>query len=249
MRTFGALTRRAALRLLAGITATLLQVFTRPLRARAAPGAEPDYYSDTDFVGKTKAGRFQKFYINYWKSMRRIDPRTWTLRIDGLCQQPMTLTLKDIQSFPKKSQTSRLKCVECWSAKAEWSGFHFSELIQRAQPHGEAVGVLFHCADNYKEYLSLDDLRHPRTLMVTDMDDAPLVDEHGFPLRIIAPSKYGYKNPKSILRIEFVSETTYGTWSKIGPYSTDGTILPGTDHPLDFGKQPRRISGGEITDY
>ncbi|MDH5459222.1 MAG: hypothetical protein OEY26_10965, partial [Nitrospinota bacterium] len=65
----------------------------------------------------------------------------------------------------------------------------------------------------------------------------------------IVPSKYGYKNPKAIVKIEYVSELQYGTWSKIGPYSPDGTILPGTDHPLDLGKTPHRISGGEITDY
>jgi hypothetical protein len=51
------------------------------------------------------------------------------------------------------------------------------------------------------------------------------------------------------VKIEYVSDLQYGTWSKIGPYSPDGTILPGTDHPLDLGKTPHRISGGEITGY
>ena len=115
-------------------------------------------------------------------------------------------------------------------------------------PKPEATGVVFHCGDNYAEHLSLEDLNHPRTLLVTHMNGAPLSDEHGFPMRVIAPSKYGYKNPKAIVKIEYVSETQYGTWSKIGPYSPDGTILPGTDHPLDRGKIPRRISGGEIPD-
>ncbi|NIQ01475.1 MAG: molybdopterin-dependent oxidoreductase, partial [Nitrospinaceae bacterium] len=60
----------------------------------------------------------------------------------------------------------------------------------------------------------------------------PLTDEHGFPLRVIIPFKYGYKNPKAILKMEYVAEPRPGTWSRIGPYSRDGTILPGTDHPL-----------------
>ena len=81
------------------------------------------------------------------------------------------------------------------------------------------------------------------------MNGKPLTDEHGFPLRVIVPFKYGYKNPKAILKMEFVSNFQAGTWSKIGAYSMDGTILPGTDHPLDFGKRPRRIPGGEILDY
>jgi len=49
--------------------------------------------------------------------------------------------------------------------------------------------------------------------------------------------------------MEYVAEPVYAPWSKTGAYSPDGTILPGTDHPLDFGKKPHRIPGGEITGY
>ena len=45
---------------------------------------------------------------------------------------------------------------------------------------------------------------------------------------MIVPFKYGYKNPKAILRMKFVDTLVYGTWSKIGPYFPDGTILPVT---------------------
>ena len=211
--------------------------------------ADQDYFTGTDFVGKTRAGKFKQFYINYWKPLRRIQAKNWTLKVSGLCDRPKTFTLGQLKNLPLATQTSRMKCVECWSAKAEWSGFHFSELMKLCPPKPQATGVVFHCGDVYKEHLSLEDLQHPRTLMVTQMDGAPLSDEHGFPLRVIAPSKYGYKNPKAIVKIEYVSELQYGTWSKIGPYSPDGTILPGTDHPLDFGRTPRRISGGEIISY
>ena len=86
-------------------------------------------------------------------------------------------------------------------------------------------------------------------MLAHTMNDKPLSDAHGFPLRLIAPAKYGYKNPKAILEMEYVAEQQAGTWSKIGPYSPDGTILPGTDHPLEYGQKARRIPGGEITDY
>ncbi|CAI2717439.1 molybdopterin-dependent oxidoreductase [Nitrospina watsonii] len=245
MRAFGRLTRRRFFKITGGL-ATLIAGLVRP---HPAATQEVDYFEGTDFVGKTRAGRHREFYINYWQPMRRIDPATWTLTLDGLTERPATLSIKDLKTFPAKSMDSRLKCVECWSARATWTGFPFSELEKLAPPKPEAVGVLFHCADEYKEYLSLDALRHARTLLVTHMNNAPLTDEHGFPLRVICPFKYGYKNPKAILRMEYVDRVTYGTWSKIGPYSPDGTILPGTDHPLEFGKQPRRIPGGEIFDY
>ncbi len=216
---------------------------------RLGRGAEIDYFSGTDFVGKNRAGKFKQFYINFWKPHRRIQAERWSLEITGLCRQPGRYTLDDLLRLTAHEQESRLKCVECWSAKARWSGFPFSEIERLAEPMEEAVGVAFHCADEYVEHLTLETLRHPRTLMATHMNGAPLPDEHGFPLRVIAPMKYGYKNPKSILKIEFVSQEVWGTWSKIGPYSTDGTILPGTDHPLEYNKEPRRIAGGEIRHY
>jgi DMSO/TMAO reductase YedYZ molybdopterin-dependent catalytic subunit len=242
MRPFNGINRRSFLVRAFAFCAALVQGWWgRPGSAQA----DPDYFTGTDFVGKTRAGKFKQFYINYWKPLRRIKAEDWTLEVGGLCESPQTFTLDEIKKLPARTQTSRMKCVECWSAKAEWSGFHFSELMKLCPPQPEATGVVFHCGDVYKEHLSLEDLSHPRTLLVTQM----LSDEHGFPLRVTVPSKYGYKNPKAIVKIEYVSELQYGTWSKIGPYSPDGTILPGTDHPLDLGKTPHRISGGEITDY
>ncbi len=247
MRKVDKLTRRSWLvRIGRFFLASLAALLALPRKGLAR---DIDYFSGTDFVGKNRAGKFKKFYINYWKPHRRISADRWSLEVSGLCRRPGRYTLDDLLKIPAREQESRLKCVECWSARAKWSGFSFAELERRVEPMAEAVGVVFYCADAYVEHLSLETLRHPRTLMATHMDSAPLSDEHGFPLRVIAPMKYGYKNPKAILKMEFVSQEVWGTWSKIGPYSPDGTILPGTDHPLEFDKEPRRIAGGEIRNY
>ena len=203
-------------------------------------------FIDNDYVGKTRAGKFKNFYINFWKTMRRIHPETWTLLSDGLCNNPRRFSLEELKALPEITQKSRLKCVECWSAPAEWKGFHYSSFAQLAQPLPSANGAVVYCADDYIEHLSIDTLQQERVLFVYNMNQAPLSDEHGFPLRLIVPFKYGYKNPKSIIRIEWVNDVRYGTWSKIGPYSHDGTILPGYDHPLDQNKIRRRITGGEV---
>jgi methionine sulfoxide reductase catalytic subunit len=232
-------------RFLGAVSLILTEMLVRPSKAKA----DIDHFSGTDFVGKTRAGEHEKFYINYWKPMRRIQPENWTLEITGLCNNPGTFTLKDIKTFHIKTRTSRLKCVECWSARAEWQGFSMADLESKVQPLPEATGVLFHCADTYQEYLPRESLLRSETLLAYNMNGKPLTDEHGFPLRVIVPFKYGYKNPKAILKMEYVSEQKAGTWSKIGPYSMDGTILPGTDHPLEFEKKPRRIPGGEILGY
>ncbi len=213
-----------------------------------AKSSDKDFFEGSDYIGKTRGGDFQKFYVNFWKTMRRIDGNSWQLEIGGLVKNPTRFSLAEVRSLPLKSQISRLKCVECWSAKAEWAGFHISDIESIVQPDKSSTGVLFHCGDNYQEYLERTSLSHPRTLLAYAMDGNSLSDGHGFPLRVIAPFKYGYKNPKAILKMEYVDGTVSGTWSKIGPYSTDGTILPGYDHPLDRGKVKRRIAGGEIFD-
>ena len=243
MRQIGKLTRRFFLQGgLATVALLLWNGFRGPTKAWAA-----DPFSGTNFVGKTREGKHSSFYINFWKPMRRINPETWTLKISGLCETSKTFTLGELRALPMRSQSSRLKCVECWSARAEWGGFSPKELEPMVRPHASAQGVVFHCGDEYKEYLPLEALHQDRVLLAHTMNGAPLSDAHGFPLRLIAPAKYGYKNPKAILEMEYVDEQQVGTWSKIGPYSPDGTILPGWDHPLEYGKEARRIPGGEIT--
>lgn len=245
MRAIKKISRRSFLgRLLLAAGSVVLGLFGFPRRART----DTDYFAGTGFVGKTREGPHEKFYINFFKPMRRIDATQWQLRISGLCENPRNFSLNELKALSQKNQVSRLKCVECWSAKAEWRGFHISEIEAIVRPKPEAGGVVFRCADTYVEHLLREDLNHERTLLAYHMDGAALTDEHGFPLRIVIPSKYGYKNPKAILEMEYVAGAEPGTWSKIGPYSTDGTILPGYDHPLDRGKIRRRISGGEIFD-
>jgi len=244
MRVFTTLSRRYFIRrILLGLAALGL-----PLLRPGTPHAALNFWRSSEYVGKTRDGRYKDFYIQYYKSFKRIDGDAWRLNVTGACENPQVLTLETLKAFPRKKQVSRLKCVECWSAKAEWEGFAMADLDALVRPRPEAVGLLFHCADSYIEYLPLEDLRHARTLWVHRMNGEPLSDEHGFPLRMIVPFKYGYKNPKAIVAVEYLSQADRGTWNRIGPYSVDGTILPGYDHPLDRGKQRRRISGGEIFD-
>ena len=241
----GGVNRRTFLRrLLVSFLTSALAALGFPHMARAGS----DYFAGTDFVGKTRAGRYRKFYINYFKPMRRLKLAAWKLRVHGLCANPREFTLDELRALPARTQVSRLKCVECWSAKAEWRGFHFSALEEIVRPSPQAGGVVLRCADTYVEHLDRETLNRQRALLVYSMNGAPLTHEHGFPLRAIVPFKYGYKNPKAIVEIEYVARSQYGTWSKLGPYSTDGTILPGYDHPLDRGKKRRRIAGGEIFD-
>lgn len=88
-------------------------------------------------------------------------------------------------------------------------------------------------------------------MLCLEMAGEPLTDQHGAPLRLAAPSKYGYKSAKLIARITFVEAGKGSMARDIGPYySPTGEILPGYDHPLDLGPGTRdRIPGREIVAY
>ena len=92
--------------------------------------------------------------------------------------------------------------------------------------------MVFHCGDEYKEYLSLEALNQGWCLLLHSMKGEPLSDVHEFTLRLIVPSKYGFKYPKAVLKMEYVEEQQAGTWSKIGPYPVDASMLARWDHPL-----------------
>lgn len=187
------------------------------------------------------------FYIRFYRPFEAVDSSAWTLNIDGLCETPQTLSFSDLYKLPKVTQVSRLKCVECWSAKARWSGFEPRALFEMALPLNTAKFLYFYSADGYCEYISLADLLRPRVLFAYEMNGEPLPDEHGAPLRLIMPFKYGYKSVKAITKLTFVDKDGDGYWSAHG-YSRDATILPGEDFPLDIG-EPRTIKKPGELDY
>ena len=180
------------------------------------------------------------FYIRFIKPIRPVDPATWTLKVGGLCERPRTLSLADIKGLPKATQVSRMKCVESWSSKAKWGGFRAKALFDLVRPASQAKHLYFYSADDYYEYISLEELLKPRVIFAYEMNDGPLPPEYGGPLRLLMPSKYGYKSVKTIMRLEFLEKGGTGYWSKYG-YSKDATIEPGTDHALDL-KEYRRIT-------
>lgn len=187
------------------------------------------------------------FYVRFYKPFRPVDIIKWRLKVDGLCDKPQTFDIAALKNLKNASQISRMKCVECWSAKAKWTGFRPKTLFDIVKPKSEAMFLYIHSADDYYEYIPMDVLLHSRTLFVYYMNDKPLPDEHGAPLRLIIPSKYGYKSIKTIVRLEFVSKSGVGYWSQFG-YSQDATIQPGEDYPLDIGKTIEIKKTGEL-DY
>ncbi len=191
------------------------------------------------------------FRIMWYSPVPPIDKQSYRLSVGGMVARPLRFTLDRLSAYPKFEQSSRLKCVQCWSARTDWGGFRFEELIEEVKPLSGATAVRIDCADKWYEYMSLQEMAEPGVMLCLEMAGKPLTDQHGAPLRLLAPSKYGYKSAKLVTRITFVEAGGGSMACDIGPYySPSGDILAGYDHPLDLGANVRKkIPGGEIVAY
>lgn len=182
------------------------------------------------------------------KHAHRLRTRPWTLTIDGEVKTARTFGIEDILKWaPLEERIYRMRCVEGWSAVIPWAGFSLNELIKRVEPTGNAKFVEFwSLADPeqmpyvrlplldwpYVEALRLDEARHPLTLLALGMYGEIMPKQNGAPLRLVVPWKYGFKGPKSIVRIRFVEKQTSTTWMKSGPeeYGFYSNVNPDVPH-------------------
>ncbi|GGF27814.1 molybdopterin oxidoreductase [Aliidongia dinghuensis] len=143
----------------------------------------------------------------------------WRLKVDGLVEQELSLSLEELRALPARTQITRHDCVEGWSGIGKWTGVPLSEILSRASVRPEARFVVFHCADalddgggfwvdpesiRYYESIDLIDAAHPQTILAYDMNDKPLTVPHGAPLRLRLERQLGYKMAKYLMRIELV---------------------------------------------
>ena len=122
------------------------------------------------------------FRLMWYSPVPALDPATYQLKIHGMVDKPVVLSLGDLRKLPHESQDSRMKCVQCWSARTTWGGFRFGHLLEVAKPTKGAKAVRFDCADKWYEYFNIEDLLSPRVLLATEMAGKPLADRHGAPL-------------------------------------------------------------------
>lgn len=179
------------------------------------------------------------------------DLRTWELTVTGLAAQILRLKAADLERLPRIAQSSRLKCVQCWSGRVRWEGFRAQELMKLVRPTPEASWVRIDCADRYFDCVRMEDLLHPRTIFAVAMNGEALSPEHGAPLRLVMPFKYGYRSSKLITKLTLTDAGCQGIVADAWPgyYSPTGNIEAGVDHPFEFPGELRKIAGGEILDY
>jgi DMSO/TMAO reductase YedYZ molybdopterin-dependent catalytic subunit len=168
---------------------------------------------------------------------------TWRLELAGSVRQPRALTLDDIKRLPARTLAVTLECagngrgsmrprypsmpwLEEAVGTAEWTGTPLLHVLDRAGLLAEAVEIAFIGADRgfdrgqehvYGRSLPVDLARSEDVLVVWAMNGAPLLPQHGFPLRLIVPGWYGMASVKWLARIEALPEPFQGV-QQVGSY-------------------------------
>ncbi len=155
----------------------------------------------------------------------------WRLHVGGLAGRTddLVLTFDDIKRLPRTEMTTEFKCIEGWSTIVHWAGVRFSDFAASYAPKNRdgSIGDVVNRPDVLPRYVymatpdekyyvgwDIESILHPQTLLAYEMNGEPLRPEHGAPLRIASPTKYGIKQIKRIGRIDFTDERPRDFWSQ-----------------------------------
>ncbi len=152
-----------------------------------------------------------------WQALAANDFRDFRLKVFGLVDNPLELSLEEMKALGPQSQITMHHCIQGWSGVAQWGGLSLAKLIELAQPQPEAKVCVFYSfgeglyGGDYYDTQSLENAMHPQSLLAYEMNDAPLPPVYGAPLRLRVENQLGYKMVKWIKSIEFVtSEKSVG---------------------------------------
>ncbi len=145
-----------------------------------------------------------------------VDPAAWTLAVEGLVERPGTYALATIASLPKRVMNTRHCCVEGWSIIPRWGGTPLGEFLRMVGADPGAKYVSVECADDYTTSYDMPSALHRQTLLCYEAYDKPLTLPHGAPVRIVIPTKLGYKSAKWVRKLTVTNENTGGYWEDQG---------------------------------
>jgi sulfane dehydrogenase subunit SoxC len=164
-----------------------------------------------------------------------LDPEQWCLEVDGAVERPLRLSLDDLRAREASMSVVTMECAgngralldprplsQPWLLEAvgtaAWSGVPVASILEEAGVHDDAVEVVFTGADrgteggleqHYQRSLPLPELG-PEVMLAYEMNGAPLLPQHGAPLRLLTPGWYGMTNVKWLVRMTVVTDPFTG---------------------------------------
>ncbi|NJD52400.1 MAG: hypothetical protein FIB07_05975 [Candidatus Methanoperedens sp.] len=168
-----------------------------------------------------------RFRIRSIEQNPAFDPDTWKLTIEGLVNTPLNISYNELLRLESEEQISDFHCVEGWSVEnVKWKGVRLKVLFDKAGLKSNAAFATFHSSSGlYSDSLSVKESLEPDVMLAYMMNDEPLPQEQGLPLRLVMPRMFGYKNVKWVNRITLTGIQETGYWERFG-YSIDGVSYP-----------------------
>jgi len=159
----------------------------------------------------------EKWPVLHAGTVPQTDLATWDFKITGEVEEPLTLTYDELQALPQSEITVDIHCVTRWSRfDTSFRGVHWRELAALARPKPSARFVLAQAEQGFTANIPLEALENDESLIAWEADGEPLEAEHGWPLRLVVPSRYFWKSAKWLRGLELLSADQPGFWERYG---------------------------------
>lgn len=161
------------------------------------------------------------FYLTSKGATPHVDRSRWKLTLDGLVRQPSSLTYEQLTAQPRIEKVMTLECISNSVGghaigNAQWTGTLLKPLLERAQPTRHATHAVIYAADGFSTGHPLERLWNEENFLAYGMNSQDLPPNHGYPVRIFIPGKFGMKQPKWVTRIQLVDQAYLGYWERQG---------------------------------
>ncbi len=227
----------------------------------------PKYTLDRELTDEVVAATYNNFYEfsggkQVWRQVSQFQTHPWTVEVRGLVNYPKRFTIEELlKTMPLEERLYRHRCVETWAMAVPWIGFPLKALLDRVEPKNTARFVRFQTFYNpqqaprqqnnypwpYKEGLRIEEAMNELTLLAVGIYGHELPKQHGAPIRLVVPWKYGFKSIKSIVEIELTDTQPATFWNTLVPFEYDfeANVNPNIPHPRWSQATERLLGTGE----
>ena len=158
-----------------------------------------------------------KWPVLHAGSVPSTDLHTWTFRVWGEVEEPVTLTWEEFDALPKTEHVQDIHCVTRWSRfDTSFRGVHWRDLAPLVRPKPSARFAIAHAEQGFTANVPFASLEDDHALLATEANGEPLTAEHGWPLRLVIPGKYFWKSAKWLRGIELTASDRPGFWEGYG---------------------------------
>ncbi|MBE8190031.1 MAG: protein-methionine-sulfoxide reductase catalytic subunit MsrP [Candidatus Thioglobus sp.] len=243
---------------------------------RTKGGSLLDKVKMTDYGKGLKPHSFKQIsnYNNFYefgtgkrdpaKNAHTLKPKPWHIKVSGECLKKGNYDLEDfIAPYQLEQRIYRFRCVEAWSMIIPWVGVPLASVLKSFEPTSKAKYVVFETLLDpeqmpwqkrpilnwpYTEGLTIAEAMNPLSLLAVGLYGKVLPNQNGAPIRLVVPWKYGFKNIKSIVSINFSETQPINTWQDQAAkeYGFYANVNPNVDHPRWSQARERVIGGGSF---